>query len=75
MDVIVGRELLGEESEADVSAWLVASGASVERGQPIAELETAKVKVEIQAPASGTLQILVAAGAIIEPETVIARIV
>lgn len=75
MDIVVGQDLLGEESEADLSEWLVANESKVEQGQAIAELETAKVKVEVQAPASGTLQILVDAGTVIEPNTVIARIV
>lgn len=75
MDIVVGQDLLGEESEADLSEWLVANESKVEQGQAIAELETAKVKVEVQAPASGMLQILVDAGTVIEPNTVIARIV
>jgi pyruvate/2-oxoglutarate dehydrogenase complex dihydrolipoamide acyltransferase (E2) component len=75
MDVIVTRELLGEEGEADVSSWLVPNGAIVANGQPIAEIETAKVRVEITAPRSGTLEILVKAGAVIEPDAVIARVV
>ena len=75
MDVIVTKELLGDEAEADVSSWLVPNGTLVSNGQPIAEIETAKVRLEITAPRTGTLEIIVQAGAVIEPEAVIARVV
>ena len=35
--------------------WLKAEGASVAKGEPIMEIETDKVTVEIEAPATGTL--------------------
>jgi pyruvate dehydrogenase E2 component (dihydrolipoamide acetyltransferase) len=35
--------------------WLKAEGSSVMKGEPIVEIETDKVTVEIEAPASGTL--------------------
>src|SRR2546430_5911324 len=35
--------------------WLKAEGEEVERGAPIMEIETDKVTVEVEAPASGTL--------------------
>jgi pyruvate dehydrogenase E2 component (dihydrolipoamide acetyltransferase) len=75
MDVVVSQELLGEEAEADISEWLVPDGANVTKGQPIAELETAKVRVEILAPEGGTLRIVVAAGSVIEPGALVAKIV
>jgi pyruvate/2-oxoglutarate dehydrogenase complex dihydrolipoamide acyltransferase (E2) component len=75
MDVIVTKEMLGDEAEADVSSWLVPNGALVSDGQPIAEIETGKVRVEITAPGTGTLEIIVKAGAVIEPDAVIARVV
>lgn len=38
-----------------VIRWLVAPGASVTKGQPIVEIETDKITVEIEAPAAGVL--------------------
>src|SRR5436305_953023 len=35
--------------------WLKAEGDSVTQGEPLAEIETDKAAVEIEAPASGTL--------------------
>ncbi|MCZ6792907.1 MAG: lipoyl domain-containing protein, partial [Planctomycetota bacterium] len=35
--------------------WLKAEGAPVVQGEPLVEVETGKVTVEIEAPASGTL--------------------
>ena len=36
--------------------WIKASGDTVRKGEPIAEIETDKVTVEIEAPASGVLR-------------------
>ncbi|MCW2131235.1 lipoyl domain-containing protein [Arthrobacter sp. VKM Ac-2550] len=74
MDIIVGQELLGAESEADLSEWLVEEGSEVAEGQAIAELETSKVQVEVVSPASGTLTYIAAEGDVVEPETIIARV-
>lgn len=41
--------------QATLTRWLVAEGEQVERGQPIAEIETDKVDVALEAPAAGTL--------------------
>src|SRR5215510_4836951 len=56
---------LGESiTEATVSKWLKQSGEPVAVDEPVAELETDKVTLEIPAPASGTLaEILAAEGA------------
>ncbi len=49
-------------TEADLLSWLVKSGDTVERGDVIAELETDKATVELEAPASGVMaEILVPA--------------
>ena len=74
MDVIVTEKVLGEESEADLVEWLVADGASVQAGQPIAELETDKVRVQIESPAAGTVRILVGPSSVVELNAVIARV-
>ena len=74
MDVTVSQELLGSETEADLSEWLVEDGSEVTQGQAIAELETAKVQVEVLSPANGTLSYVAAEGDVVEPDTVIARV-
>lgn len=49
--------------EGKVQSWLKGVGDSVERGEPIAEIETDKTTVEMEALASGTLvEILCEAG-------------
>jgi pyruvate dehydrogenase E2 component (dihydrolipoamide acetyltransferase) len=42
-------------TEAEVVAWLVAEGDTVELNQPIAEVETAKAVVEIPSPYAGVV--------------------
>jgi len=41
--------------EGKVASWLKRVGESVERGEPIAEIETDKTTVEMESMASGTL--------------------
>jgi pyruvate dehydrogenase E2 component (dihydrolipoamide acetyltransferase) len=43
------------QENGKVIRWLVAPGTHVEKGQPIVEIETDKITVEIEAPASGVL--------------------
>lgn len=74
MDVVIEQSLIGDEADAEISSWSVDDGALVEKDQPLAELETSKVVVQLVAPASGTLQILVEAGEVVEAGAVVARI-
>ena len=47
---------LGESlSEATVATWLKSVGDAVQADEPILELETDKVTIEVNAPAGGTL--------------------
>src|SRR5437763_4483592 len=47
---------LGESiTEATVARWLKQPGEAVARDEPVVELETDKVTLEIPAPAAGTL--------------------
>lgn len=49
--------------EGTVVRWLKAIGDKVEKGEPLAEIETAKATQEMEAPVSGTLvEILLAEG-------------
>jgi pyruvate/2-oxoglutarate dehydrogenase complex dihydrolipoamide acyltransferase (E2) component len=49
-------------TEGTITEWLVADGSAVQEGQPIYVLEAEKATQEIEAPASGTLQILAPVG-------------
>jgi pyruvate dehydrogenase E2 component (dihydrolipoamide acetyltransferase) len=60
---IVMPQLSDTMIEADLVAWLVPEGAKLRAGEPIAEIETDKSTVELEAPEDGTLErILVPAG-------------
>lgn len=53
-----------EASEARVVTWLRNVGDAVTAGEPIAEIETEKATVELEAPVAGRLvEIVVPAGA------------
>ncbi len=41
--------------QATLTRWLVTEGAQVEGGQPIAQIETDKVDVALEAPVAGRL--------------------
>ncbi len=67
---------LGESiTEATVAKWLKQPGEAVAADEPIAELETDKVTLEVPAPASGTLaEILAEEGANVPVGAVLGRI-
>lgn len=61
--------------EGTVTRWLKKVGDHVERDEPLFEISTDKVDVEIPSPASGTLaEILVEEGRTVAVNTVVARI-
>ncbi len=64
MQVEIRMPSLGYDMDAGtISAWLKQPGDRIERGEPIAEIETDKTTVEMEAIASGTLtEIVHAAG-------------
>jgi len=49
-------------NEGVLARWLVADGAAVQAGQPLYEMESDKSVQEVEAPASGKLRIIAAAG-------------
>ncbi len=54
--IIIPR--LGSSDESDevkILRWLKQKGEAVQKGEPLLEVETDKVNVEIEAPASGRL--------------------
>ena len=67
---------LGESvSEATVATWLKKEGEHVDADEPIVELETDKVTLEVNAPASGTLsQIVVQEGENVEVGALLGQI-
>ncbi|NCP11129.1 MAG: dihydrolipoamide succinyltransferase [Sphingomonadales bacterium] len=72
-DVIAPIEQEG--TKAVVLAWYVEVGGSVNEGDPLVELETDKVSVEVPAPTSGVLaEILVAADGEAIPGEVLGRL-
>lgn len=74
VDVIMPNLGLTME-EGTVTRWLLTSGERVEQGQPLFEVETDKVSVEVEALAAGVLgRILVEAGQKAAVGTVLARI-
>lgn len=49
-------------NEGTLSEWMVADGGTVTAGEGLFLLESDKSTTEVEAPASGTLKIIVAAG-------------
>src|SRR5258708_16958501 len=64
MTIEIKVPTLGESvTEATVAKWLKQPGEAIERDEPVVELETDKVTLEVPAPAAGILgEIRAAAG-------------
>src|SRR5438105_12780514 len=61
--------------EGTVGQWLKQVGQTIDKGEPLASIETDKVTSELTSPFSGTLlEVLVAEGQTVPVETPIARI-
>jgi 2-oxoglutarate dehydrogenase E2 component (dihydrolipoamide succinyltransferase) len=64
-----------EGTRATILRWCKSIGDSVVKDEPLLELETDKVTVEVPAPASGTLiEVLKAENAEVSPDEVLARL-
>jgi len=72
--VTLDRSVVTEEDEADLTTWLQPTGASVQAGDPIAEVTASKALIEIAAPSTGRLRHLVEQGAALRPGQTIAVI-
>jgi 2-oxoglutarate dehydrogenase E2 component (dihydrolipoamide succinyltransferase) len=73
MDIVVPQEQEG--SKTIVKSWLKKVGDRVTENEPLVELETDKVAVEIAATANGVLsEIIAAEGAEVEPGTILGRL-
>ena len=73
-DIIIPTNLWEEDEDAVITTWLVSDGATVAEGALIAEIMTAKVQYEINAPASGTITIKEEADAVVPKGGVIGTI-
>lgn len=62
MRVPIAIPQLGLVESVVLLEWLVADGASVEKGTPILLVETEKAQTEIVAPATGIVSLAIAAG-------------
>ena len=61
MDISVVMPQLGNEiEEGQIAQWLRAEGDTVTAGEPLLVIETPKVTIDIDAPASGVLKQIVA---------------
>src|ERR1041384_5519218 len=76
MPVEVRVPPLGESvTEATVASWLKHEGDVVEAGEPLVELETDKVNVDVAAERSGVLaQIVKASGETVQPGDILAMV-
>jgi 2-oxoglutarate dehydrogenase E2 component (dihydrolipoamide succinyltransferase) len=76
MSIDIKVPAMGESvTEATVARWFKKEGDSVARDEPLVELETDKVTVEVPSPAAGTLEsIAVQPGATVEVGTVLGAI-
>lgn len=73
-DIIMPQ--LGESiAEGTVVKWLIAAGSPVQKDQPLVEVETDKVSLEIPSPATGVLtEVLVREGQTVPVGTLLARL-
>lgn len=66
-DVVVPADLWDTEDEGVLFLWVYPDGSRVEKGKLIAEITVEKAQLELVAPVSGRLTILV------QPETIIRK--
>jgi len=71
IDITLSADEL-EGTEATISQWMVAIGEQIKKGEPLIELETDKVSMEICAPETGILiQMIAQPGDKVETESVL----
>ncbi|WJS05680.1 lipoyl domain-containing protein [Roseibium aggregatum] len=73
-NIVIPSDLWEEDEETVITSWLVDDGANVEQGALVAEIMTAKVQYEINAPSSGTLRIKEEADAVVAKGAVIGTV-
>lgn len=68
-------DLADDLVEGTVSRWLKSPGETVHRGEPLVEVETDKVNSELESPADGVLEeVLAAEGSTVSVGALLARI-
>ena len=72
MDIIVPLEQEG--TKAVVRSWLKQAGETVAQDEPVVELETDKVVVEVCAPCDGVLEVVMAENHDAEPGALLGRV-
>jgi pyruvate/2-oxoglutarate dehydrogenase complex dihydrolipoamide acyltransferase (E2) component len=60
VDIVIPNDLWDTEDEGVLASWTCADGTVVQQGALIAEITVEKAQVELAAPASGRLKVLVA---------------
>lgn len=73
-EISIPTDLWEGDEQTVITAWLASDGAVVREGVLIAEIMTAKVQHEINAPASGKLTILREQDEVVSKGEVIGRI-
>lgn len=73
-DVTIPDDLWDDDSEGSISSWFFSDGDQVSEGDLIAEVMNEKVASELLAPASGVLEILVAAEEPVTKGQIVAKI-
>jgi pyruvate/2-oxoglutarate dehydrogenase complex dihydrolipoamide acyltransferase (E2) component len=74
VEVKIPEEIIEPGGEGVISVWLFKSGETVGRGDVLAEVMNSKAATRLEAPASGTLTILVPAEVPVRCGDVIAHI-
>lgn len=75
MNILRLQDLGSSTGEAEVVVWLKAIGDSITAGEPVLEVQTDKVNVEVAATASGTLaRVLAPEGQTVKPGAALAVI-
>jgi pyruvate/2-oxoglutarate dehydrogenase complex dihydrolipoamide acyltransferase (E2) component len=73
-DVSIPDDFWGDDAEGVIATWLFADGEAVTQGAALAEVMYAKASMELLAPATGILRILVPVETPIRRGEVVARI-
>lgn len=63
-----------DDDEGVIVSWLFTDGATVKEGEVIVEVMLEKAQMEIEAPASGKLSVLLEADEVIKNDTVLGTI-
>ena len=74
IDVVLPTDQV-EGTRSQVQRWLIGVGQAVRRDEPLVEIETDKVTIEVPAPADGVLiEIVAPEGTDVEPGALLARL-